>query len=166
VKTVSETITTTVSEPAAPQPPPPPPPPSSDSNNAGVGDAITLAGQDSGSEMRVKVLQVIYPATPSDQYDSPSTGHVYGAVRIRLTNVGTVAYNDSPSNGAAIIDSKDQQYDSTYGGLEPALHSLIIGAGDSRVGFISFEVPEGTKLRTFQFTLDSGFGPETGEWNL
>jgi hypothetical protein len=28
------------------------------------------------------------------------------------------------------------------------------------------QVPKGAKLRTFQFTLESGFGPETGEWIL
>ena len=44
--------------------------------------------------------------------------------------------------------------------------SVKIAPGDKRVGYISFEVPDGTKLTQFQFTLDSGFGPDTGQWEL
>jgi hypothetical protein len=39
-------------------------------------------------------------------------------------------------------------------------------AGARRQGCIPFEVPEGRKAKQFQFTLDSGFGPQAGEWSL
>jgi hypothetical protein len=29
-----------------------------------------------------------------------------------------------------------------------------------------FDLPPGAAPVTFQFTLNSGFGPETGEWSL
>jgi hypothetical protein len=37
---------------------------------------------------------------------------------------------------------------------------------DERVGFIVFQVPKGEKPDAFQFTLESGFASETGQWSL
>jgi hypothetical protein len=89
-------------------------------------------------------------------------------VRLRLQNVGELVYDDSPSNGAFLIDREDQQYDAGFANYirEPDFGSPRIRPGDARVGWLTFAVPTRAKLRTFQFTLDSGFGPESGEWTL
>jgi hypothetical protein len=116
--------------------------------------------------MKVTLLAVVDPAQPSSSFLKPKKGNHYVAVELRLTNVGEANYNDSPSNGAVLIDKSDFQYESSLGEVEPDLGSPIIAPGDSRVGFITFEVPDGTKLRLFQFTLESGFGPQTAQWVL
>lgn len=41
-----------------------------------------------------------------------------------------------------------------------------IAPGSSRVGCIAFDVPSGVRPKTFQFTLNSGFGDQTGEWRM
>jgi hypothetical protein len=89
---------------------------------------------------------------------------------LAVKNTGTSVYNDSPANGTVVIDKDDQPYDvgdfSFVFTHEPDLGSPTIRPGDRRQGWMTFAIPEKTKLRTLQFTLDSGFGPETGEWNL
>lgn len=97
---------------------------------------------------------------------APNKGNRFVAVQLRLTNVGTLNYDDSPSNGAALIDVEGQQYTSAFfDSAEGApLGSPKIAVGAMRLGFITFEVPKSVDLALFQFTLDSGFGPETGEW--
>jgi Domain of unknown function (DUF4352) len=140
---------------------------SSSSGSASVGDSITLQGSDSGLEMRVTVQDVIDPA-PFEQYFGPGRGKKLVAVKLSLANTGTKVYNDSPSNGATIIDRQDQGYTTALLPTTacPDLGSPTIRPDDRRSGCITFEVPKRAKLRAFQFTLDSGFGPETGEWQL
>ena len=73
---------------------------------------------------------------------------------------------DSPSNGSAVIDTQDVEWDaSVFDAVEPALGSVTITPGDARVGWITFEVDQQSKLRTFQLTTESGFG-DTGQWTL
>jgi hypothetical protein len=75
-------------------------------------------------------------------------------------------YDGSPSNGAAVIDSGDVEWDgSVLDAVEPALGSLRIMPGDARVGWITFEVDERSKLRAFQCVTDSGFG-NGAQWSL
>ncbi|MGH3117106.1 MAG: DUF4352 domain-containing protein [Gaiellales bacterium] len=134
---------------------------------ARVGDAITLHGYDDSLEVRVELEKVLDPA-PTEQYFGPSKGKRLVALKLRLVNTGSAIYDDSPSNGATLIDRRDQAYTSTLLPTPscPDLGSPKIRAGDRRVGCITFEVPKGAKLRSFQFTLESGFGPETAEWEL
>lgn len=138
------------------------------SKHAKIGDTITLAGSDDKMKMKVKVLRVRSPLTVGD-YDEPTKGNRFIGVDIALTNVGKGTYDDAPSNGAKVITSKDEQGDSTIVSQGPCSGGLAsdvkIAPGSRRQGCIPFEVPKG-KLKTFQLSLDSGFGPESGEWSL
>jgi hypothetical protein len=117
--------------------------------------------------MEVTVLKVIDPSKPADDSFHAERGKRLVSVRLRLTNVGTLVYDDTPRNGAVMIDRDGQQHDAgVLDPVEPALDSPRIQPGESRVGFITFEIIKGIKLHAFQLTLDSGFGPETGEWRL
>jgi hypothetical protein len=139
---------------------------------AGVGDAITLRGNEEGLEMAVTVLKVLDPDQGYDKgefsFELPERGQRYFSLQIRLQNLGSVVYKDSPSNGAFLIDRQDQQYETGFTTYThaPDLGSPTIRPGDRRVGWLTFMIPKRAKPRTFQFTLDSGFGPETGEWTL
>jgi hypothetical protein len=134
---------------------------------AGVGDVITLSGSDENLQMRVKLSKVYDPAG-HEPYFGPRKGKRLVAVELLLTNTGTVVYDDSPSNGANLIDANDQGYTSAIVSSSDCadLGSPKIRPGDSRRGCITFEIPKRAKLRLFQFALDSGFAPEAGEWAL
>jgi hypothetical protein len=41
-----------------------------------------------------------------------------------------------------------------------------IAPGASGLGCIVFEVPQSAKITEVQFTLDSGFAQQTGQWNI
>lgn len=168
VKTVTETIETQPPAESAPAETSSPTETESDGSDevAQVGGAITLRGSDEGAEVKVTLLDYRPRAQAANEFLEPGAGKRYVAVRLRIENVGSAIYDDSPSNGSAVIDREDQQFDATLDAVEPGLGSPTIRPGDARVGWISFEVPAAAKLRTFQFTLDSGFGPEAGEWSL
>jgi hypothetical protein len=140
----------------------------SDSGQAGIGDTITLHGYEEGEELQVTVRGLIDPAK-SDPYFGPRRGHKWVAVNLVLKNTGSKAYNDSPGNGAQLIDTSDEGYDEA-GSETPSCHymgySVKIASGSKRAGCLVFEVKKAAKPVVFQFTMDSGFADETGEWTL
>ncbi|MGH3119720.1 MAG: DUF4352 domain-containing protein [Streptosporangiaceae bacterium] len=142
---------------------------SSASSTAKVGSTITLTGNSSGEKMDVTVTRVISHAQPADQFFTPDPGKRFYAVQFRLADTGTAAYSDSPSNGAAAVDAAGQSYQATIGdvaGCESFPGTENIAAGDKGLGCIVFQVPDGAKITKVQFTLDSGFGPDTGQWDV
>jgi hypothetical protein len=141
---------------------------SSDNQTAKLGDTITLEGSD--TKMAVTVNHVLDPPSVG-QFDQPlEKGSRFVGVEMTLQNVGDQTYNDSPSNGATLILADDSQAQSTIvtggecsGGFA---ESSTISPGSRRNGCIVFEVPGQAAPKTFQFALDSGFGPQSGEWTL
>lgn len=137
---------------------------------AKTGTAITLTGNSSGEQMSVTVVKVISSASPGDEFTSAPAGDRLYAVQFRLRDTGTAAYSDSPSNGAAVIDSKGQSYQAgiadTASGCPSFPGTENIASGQTGLGCIVFEVPKSAKITGVQFTLDSGFGPQTGQWNV
>jgi hypothetical protein len=143
---------------------------SSTQKTAGIGSAITLAGNSSGEQMSVTVTKVISDAQPGDEFTSAPAGDRLYAVQFRLTDTGSAAYSDAPSNGAAVTDSTGQSYQSaiadTAAGCTSFPGSENIAPGSSGLGCIVFEVPTSAKITQVQFTLDSGMGPDTGQWDV
>ncbi|MBF8186346.1 DUF4352 domain-containing protein [Nonomuraea sp. K274] len=136
---------------------------------AAVGGSITLEGMDPGLKMKVTLNQVFNPATPAEDYMKPDTGTKLVALQLTLSNVGQAVYDGAPSNGANVIDSEGQQYQSTYARIREGQGfdgAARINAGDARKGVILFAVPESAKLVKFQYGLNSGFANQKGEWTL
>jgi len=136
---------------------------------AAIGSAITLAGNTGGEQMTVTVTKVIANASPSDEFNNAPAGDRLYAVQFRLSDTGSAAYSDSPSNGAAVTDSAGQSYQSgfeTVAGCQVFPDTENIAPGASGLGCIVFEVPKSAKITQVQFTLDSGFGPQTGQWDV
>ena len=134
---------------------------------AAVGSAINLAGSFSGQQMTVTVVRVIASARRGEIDVAPAGDRLY-AVQFRLADTGSAPYSDAPTNGAVVTDSSGQSYRAS--GIDeaagcrsfPAVEHLAHGS--SGLGWIVFEVPEKAKISQVQFTLDSGMGPQTGQW--
>lgn len=138
---------------------------------ASVGDPITLVGTDENLKVRVTVLKVADPATAkSTDFSALEEGNRFVGVQLSLENVGTLAYDDSPGNGAKLVDAGGQQYDEEIAeeiAEGPLLGSAVtIGPGDNRTGWMVFQLGQTAQLRTFQMALDSGFAGQHGEWSL
>lgn len=147
---------------------PPEEEPAEEELRAAVGDAITLRGTEDGLQVRVTVTSVIDPGT-AGEFMEPSEGQRYVGVDLQLENVGTLPYDDSPDNGAQLIDQDNRQYSPTFAEINDCQTfggGVTMSPGDTRAGCVIFAIPEPAALRSFQFTLDSGFAPQTGVWEF
>jgi hypothetical protein len=135
---------------------------------ARVGDTLNLTGNSTGEKVAVTLTRIFRNAHSTDQFMTPDHGKHFYAVQFRLTITGSAAYSDSPSNGAAVVDASGQTYQAdlfpvrecqSFPGTEN------IAAGSSGLGCIVFQVPNHVKIAKIQFTLDSGFASDHGQWN-
>jgi hypothetical protein len=133
---------------------------------ARIGSTMDLAGFSASEKMAVTVVRVITRAHGSG-FSDLSHGNRFYAVQFRLRDIGSAAYSDSPSNGAAVVDSKGQSYQSDFSAVSgcqsfPASENIAVGS--SGLGCVVFQVPEQAKITEIQFTLDSGMASQTGQW--
>lgn len=134
---------------------------------AHVGSTITLKG-DHGT-VAVTLLRVT-KTRATDDFSTPDAGNHYVAVQFRIKNSASSpkAYDDSPSNGAVLIDSKGQQFQSDMVmkiAAGPMLDSVKVVPGGVALGYIVFQVPNSSRVAHVQFALSSGFGA-TGQWTV
>ncbi|MEV6206872.1 DUF4352 domain-containing protein [Kitasatospora sp. NPDC051914] len=138
--------------------------------SAQVGDTLELVGNEQGARMAVTVTAVTDPATAANFLSTPGTGERLVAVQFRLHNIGSAVYSDAPANSAAVIDEQGQGFNTalaaevTAGPGFPA--GVHIAPGDTALGYLAFDVPAGSRLAKAQFTLNSGFAAQTGQWVL
>lgn len=134
-----------------------------------LGGAATLAGERSGESLEVTLLSY-KPTITVGEYDTPESGMKYVGVVLKIKNVGTVPYSDSPSNGATILTASGHQGKTAIiasGECSEGFASGVkIAAGESQEGCIPFELPQEDAAAKFQWTPASGFGEETGEWSI
>ncbi|MFF9124009.1 DUF4352 domain-containing protein [Streptomyces sp. NPDC014889] len=136
---------------------------------AKVGDTLTLKGFEDGSQLDVTVVKIADPGKSANEFTEPDAGKRFVGVQFQLVNTGKAVYSDSPSNGAQVADSEGQQFDSTFADITagPSMSSsLKLKPGAKGLGWIVFEVPKASKIGAVQFTMDSGFADQTGEWKL
>lgn len=134
-----------------------------------VGSAVVLTGNGAGEKVAVTVVKVFSHPRGATEFDTADQGDRLYAVQFRLDDTGSAAYSDTPSNGAAVVDAAGKSYQSSLDGVAgcasfPATEK--IPAGQSGLGCIVFEVPASAQITGVQFTLDSGFGPATGQWTI
>jgi hypothetical protein len=160
--TAIDTAATTASQPSDP------PDPTDPAVPPRVGDTVGLRGDDAGESVQVTVLKVVDHARGADpELDTPPTGDHYYAVQFLIRNTGSTPYDDSPANGAKVIDIAGQIYngsaeDDTTAGQSLPGHT-IVAPGGSALGFLTFEVADHATIAKVQFGMDSGFS-QTAQW--
>ncbi len=140
---------------------------SGDKTGLKIGDETTLKGL-KGS-LKVKILGIEDPLG-SPPTERPKAGRHFVGVRIRLTNLGRETYKDAPLNGSRLVTTPDKAANPTIllSGKCPSKFGtgMRLAAGASKTACLPFQVKRGAKVTAFEFRLDSGFGPETGEWTV
>ena len=115
------------------------------------------------------LVKFVQTAHSGNSYETPAAGRRYFAIQWRIKNVGTVAYEDSPSNGTTVADASGQQFQSTIvtsiSAGEQISSSLKLAPGRTGLGYITYDVATGTKVVTAQFGTNSGMG-STGDWTF
>jgi hypothetical protein len=110
----------------------------------------------------------VYHHDPDAEFAAPEAGDRFISVQVRLRNIGSAAYSDSPDNEVVVVDSKGQSYQSWI--IAPGVGcpqfpaTEKIAPGDTGLGCIVFQVPSGAKITKVQVTLNSGFANQTGQW--
>lgn len=135
---------------------------------AAVGDTIAVSGFN-GEKLNVALVKVFPDAKGADEFTNPDAGKSFYAVQLRITDAGKSAYSDSPDNSVTLKDASGQQFqpdlaDVTAG--QSFAGSVNIAPGDSVLGVVVFQVPNGDKPVKLQFTPDSGMADSTAQWNL
>ena len=134
--------------------------------DAGVGTAVEIETFDTTIE--VSVTEVVDPAPPAE-FSDPQPGNRLAAIQIEITNTGSIVYEDVPDSAAFVVDTDGFQFRASF--LEtdagPGFGgSVDLPPGDSRVGFLVFEVPDGSTLVKLQISADSGFSEDFAEFDL
>ncbi|MEI5097660.1 DUF4352 domain-containing protein [Streptomyces sp. PmtG] len=139
-------------------------------SDASIGSPLSLTGNESGEHLDVTVVKVVDPARASNQYVTPGAGHRFVAVQFRLKNTGEAPYKDSPGNGAELVDGDGQRFSASFyapitaGPAFPG--SVSVAPGDTALGYVTFELPVAARPVTVQFSMNSGFSDDVGEWDL
>ena len=132
--------------------------------SAGVGDSITLAAHAPGEKVRATVTRVIDPAA------TQGASSRLVAVDLLLENTGRAVYEDWALDAGASLRDDDGESAGTNpvetSSCRPIGPSVRIATGDKLAGCLLFEVDYGQVPCKVQLTLDSGYGPEMGEWTL
>lgn len=130
-----------------------------------LGEEATLSALE--GEMKVRVTKVIDPL-PNPATERPKAGRRFVGVRVTLTNVGDEAYRDAPLNGSMLVTDLPKAANPTIligGGCPSRLGTkLRMPAGSKKALCLPFQVKKKAKISAFRFRLNSGYGPETGEW--
>ncbi|MFD3548292.1 DUF4352 domain-containing protein [Streptomyces sp. NPDC058655] len=154
--------TTAAESSAAPSAPPA-------SQAATIGNTVTLQGTGDGEQLAVTIKKWVDPAKSADEFTKPEDGKRLVAAQFELANTGTAVYSDSPSNGTQVADDQGQQFQATFGEVTagPAMiSSAKVAPGAKVLGWIVYEVPQESKIATVQFTMNSGFASQTGQWTV
>ena len=130
-----------------------------------LGEEATLTGLK--GDMKVRVTKVVDPL-PNPATERPKAGRRFVGVQVTLTNVGKEPYRDAPLNGSMLVTDLPKAANPTIligGRCTSKLGTkLRMPAGTEKRLCLPFQVKKKAKISAFRFRLNSGFGPETGEW--
>lgn len=139
--------------------------------SAVIGQPVTIKGNDQGAKIQVTAKRIVQRGVrPTDGFSKVDPGKRLVAVQFLVVNTGTAPYEDSPSNGAKVVNAAGEQFEAditmsetTAGKGFPAMTKLA--PGNRALGFLVFSVPAKAKITQVQFSQDSGFG-DTAQWNV
>jgi hypothetical protein len=149
----------------------PPSLPAADRTTA-LGNALTIKGEAPGEQVTVTFLQVVDPACGIGGTARLEAGMKYVGLKLLLVNSGRTKYADSPSNctwGWSDTGRQEGSYVFPTISAGPAIAptgDLELAPGQSATGFVVMEIPEHSHLTRIEFTPDSEFASETGEWKV
>lgn len=131
----------------------------------GLGSTITVKTK--SGPVDVTPLKVVDPAKPANPDMHISSGR-WTAVQFRFVNKGTMSVSEN-FYGLSASDAQGQQIriqadaDVAAGPSIEILSGLHLGPGDTLLGYITFEVPDGARLARIQYSPPGG---SMAEWTL
>jgi hypothetical protein len=119
-----------------------------------------------GTKYEVTLLRVDQQAPPSSEFMGAQPGHHLTAAQFRVRAITPV--DENANNNATATGADEQAYTSslTSGaeGTNFADGAIRLQPGDSLVGWVTFELPDGVRITKVQWTPASGFSARAAQW--
>lgn len=116
--------------------------------SAGGQDVYAIGQTARTGDFDVTLHTVEDPYVPSNPFDRPGDGNRFVAVELTATNTSDVQKPLSTMLGAEVTDSLSRPWDVAFAGFDLPQLDGMVPAGESRRGWIVFEVPnDATGLR-------------------
>lgn len=132
---------------------------------ARVGDKFTVALED-GTKYEVTLLRVDQQAPPSNEFMGAQPGHHLAAAQFRVRAITPV--DENANNNATATGANEEAYTPSFGsvaeGTNFANGAIRLQPGDSLVGWVTFELPDGVRITKVQWTPASGFASQAAQW--
>jgi Domain of unknown function (DUF4352) len=121
----------------------------------------------SGDSYRVTLSKVIDPAQGTDQFNTPDNGKRFVGTVFTITALSGSPQNEDANSDAALIGSDGQTYTADFDSIAGYTNfdngTINVAQGDTVVGAVTFQVPDGVKVAQVQWTPGGGFG-STVQW--
>jgi hypothetical protein len=132
--------------------------------NIGGGFKVTSIN---GAVYDVTLTKVVDPAHGSGFFNAPSSGDHLVAAVFHITGVSGRSSDDSNLD-ASLTGSNGQVYDPVFNAVAGYTNfnagEFDVTAGQSETGAVTFQIPNGIKVRNIEWTV--GITGNTGTWNV
>lgn len=132
---------------------------------AHVGDKFTVA-LEVGTKYEVTLLRVDQQALPESEFMGAQPGHHLAAAQFRVRAITPV--DENANNNATATGADEQAYTpsltSVAEGTNFANGAIRLQPGDSLVGWVTFELPDGVRITKVQWTPAAGFAAQAAQW--
>jgi hypothetical protein len=118
------------------------------------------------SKADVYLTKVIDPAQGADQYTAPDAGKRFVAAVFKLKGVNG-SISDDANSDAAVVGSDGQTYTPDFSSIAGYTNfnngQFSVSAGETSIGAVVFQVPDGVKVTKIEWTVNP-FGGQPAEW--
>lgn len=125
-------------------------------------------GDGEGATYRVTLVKVIDPAQGADQFTTPDSGKRFVGAVFRITALKGSPQDEDANNDAALVGSDGQAYSADFDAIVGYTNfnngQIQVAQGDSEIGAVTFQVPDGVKVAEIQWT-GGGFGSAV-QWDV
>lgn len=129
------------------------------SNSPASGSSLTVHDLN-GNTLAVSVTGPIDPATAASPDLQPAAGTRFVALQLRLTNKGAGTISSDANVNLTVLGSDGQAYTPSFAPITECTNfshgDYALLGGDSERGCVVFQLPDGVKVRSAQFSLGNG----------
>lgn len=140
---------------------------SSAPKKARLGDTVNISDQK--TSLAVTLVKIVDPAKGSDEFTVPDPGKHFIAVQIRVVNQGASVYSDDPQADVKVKNAAGETMSIAFGTTTAGADmptSVDLTPGDTALGFVDFQVPDGQKIAQVQYALISLGGDNVAQWTI
>ncbi len=114
----------------------------------------------SGNTLKVKATGLVDPATPANQGFGPKPGSRFVALLLTLTSAGPGTVSSDANSNLTLVGTDGQGYTADFNTVNECTNfsngNYTLFNGDTEKGCVVFQLPDGVKVQSAQFSLGNG----------